>query len=231
MQALRAGGADFRHVEAWIFDLDNTLYPAASDLFAQIDARMGAYVARLLDLPADDAKRLQKRYYREHGTTLNGLIKLHDIDPEPYLEDVHDIDLSVLTPDPALNGAIAALPGRKFVFTNGCGNYAARVLDRLGLATTADELWDIRTTGYTPKPERAAYESVIAKAHVAPERAAMFDDLARNLVPAHELGMTTIWIDTGSVWSRQGPDSPVAQAGHIDYQTSDLTAFLKDIRI
>lgn len=230
MQALTAGRPDFRHVEAWIFDLDNTLYPATSDLFAQIDERMGAYVARLLDMPVEDAKALQKAYYRDHGTTLNGLIKLHGADPEPYLKDVHDIDLSVLAPDPALGEAIAALPGRKFVFTNGCRNYATRVLEQLGLDRVADELWDIRTTGFTPKPERAAYDAVIEKAGIVPGRAAMFEDLARNLMAAHDLGMTTVWIDNGSVWSRQGPESPVAETKHIDYQTKDLAAFLKDIR-
>jgi putative hydrolase of the HAD superfamily len=221
---------DFRHVESWIFDLDNTLYPAKSDLFAQIDARMGAYVARALDLPLADARKLQKDYYRDHGTTLNGLIRRHGIDPEPYLADVHDIDLSVLAPDPELNAAIARLPGRKFVFTNGCRHYATRVLDRLGLGAVADDLWDIRTTGFAPKPERAAYDAVVARAHIIPRRAAMFEDLARNLVEAHALGMTTVWLDNGSAWSRQGPDHPVADTRHIDYTTGDLAQFLKDIR-
>ena len=221
---------DFRHVESWIFDLDNTLYPAASDLFAQIDARMAAYVARELKLDLAEAGRLQKAYYRDHGTTLNGLMKLHDVDPEPYLAEVHDIDLSVLAPDPALGAAIAALPGRKFVFTNGCRNYATRVLERLGLSGIAGEVFDIRTTRFCPKPDPAAYDAVVAKAAIEPKHAAMFEDLARNLVPAHALGMTTVWIDNGSVWSRQGPEQPVAEIRHIDYTTSDLTRFLKDIR-
>jgi putative hydrolase of the HAD superfamily len=221
---------DFRHVEAWIFDLDNTLYRADTDLFAQIDMRMGAYVARLLDLAPDEAKRLQKAYYRDHGTTLNGLINLHDVDPEDFLEDVHAIDLSALEPDPALNAAIARLPGRRFVFTNGCGNYAARVLERIGLDTLADDVWDIRAMGFVPKPFAAAYETVVAKAGIAPERAAMFEDLARNLVPAHALGMTTVWLDNGSIWSRQGPDFPVADRAHIDYETQDLSAFLNAVR-
>ena len=129
----KAAAPDFRHVEAWIFDLDNTLYRADSDLFAQIDARMCDFVSRLLDVPIDEAKRIQKDYYRDHGTTLNGLIKRHDIDPESFLDFVHDIDLSVLAPDPALNEAIARLPGKRFVFTNGCRNYAQRVLERVGL--------------------------------------------------------------------------------------------------
>jgi putative hydrolase of the HAD superfamily len=221
---------DFRHIETWIFDLDNTLYRAETDLFAQIDMRMGAYVARLLDLPPDEARRLQKAYYRDHGTTLNGLIALHDVDAEDFLEDVHDIDLSALTPDLALNTAIAKLPGRRFVFTNGCGNYAARVLDRIGLSALADDVWDIRTAGFVPKPFAAAYETVVARSGIAPRRAAMFEDLARNLVPARALGMTTVWLDNGSVWSRQGPDFPVADGSHIDYETNDLSAFLSAIR-
>jgi putative hydrolase of the HAD superfamily len=221
-------GQDFRHVESWIFDLDNTLYPASCDLFAQIDARMAGYVARELNLPLDEARKLQKDYYRDHGTTLNGLIKLHDIDPEPYLAEVHDIDFSPLMPDPALKGAIARLPGRKFIFTNGCRDYAARVLERLGLEEVADEVFDIRATGFAPKPDRKAYDAVIAAAGIAPRKAAMFEDLARNLVAPHELGMTTVWVDNGSRWSRE---FPVAEGPHIDYVTQDLTAFLRGIRI
>jgi putative hydrolase of the HAD superfamily len=221
---------DFRHIDTWIFDLDNTLYRAETDLFAQIDMRMGAYVARLLDLPPDEARRLQKAYYRDHGTTLNGLIALHDVDAEDFLEDVHDIDLSALTPDLALNAAKAKLPGRRFVFTNGCGSYAARVLERIGLSTLADDVWDIRTAGFVPKPFAAAYDTVVARSGIAPQHAAMFEDLARNLVPARALGMTTVWLDNGSVWSRQGPDFPVADRAHIDYETNDLGAFLSTVR-
>jgi putative hydrolase of the HAD superfamily len=222
---------DFRHVEAWIFDLDNTLYRADSDLFAQIDARMAAYVSHLLSLSAEEASRLQKAYYRDHGTTLNGLIKLHDVDAEAYLEEVHDIDLTVLAPDPVLNAAIARLPGRRFVFTNGCRNYAQRVLDRIGLGAIADDVWDIRTMEFQPKPFACAYDTVVAKARVAPRSAAMFEDLARNLVAAHALGMTTVWLDNGSVWSRQGPEFPVAGSAHIDYETKDLAGFLQGILV
>ncbi len=123
---------DLRHVDAWIFDLDNTLYRADSDLFAQIDVRMASYVSALLSVPLDEARRIQKDYYRDHGTTLSGLMKVHAADPEPFLEHAHDIDLSVLAPDPKLNENIARLPGRRFVLTNGCRNYAQRVLDRIG---------------------------------------------------------------------------------------------------
>jgi putative hydrolase of the HAD superfamily len=222
---------DFRHVDAWIFDLDNTLYPASSNLFAQIDMRMSTYVADFLSLPIEDARRIQKEYYCDHGTTLNGLIKIHGADPEPFLAHAHDIDLSVLTPDGALNTAIARLPGRRFVLTNGCRNHAARVLDRIGLSGVIDEIWDIRAMEFRPKPDPAAYETLIHKAAIAPERAAMFEDLARNLVPARELGMATVWLNNGSHWSKQGPMHPIVETHHIDYETSDLAAFLKSIRI
>ncbi len=221
---------DFRHVEAWIFDLDNTLYPASCDLFAQIDARMTLYVAARLGVPADEARRIQKDYYRDHGTTLNGLMTRHDVDAEDFLAHVHDIDLSVLAPDPALAAALAGLPGRRFVFTNGCRNHAIRVLDRTGLGAHIDDLWDIRTIGFRPKPDPGAYDAVVARAAIAPGRAAMFEDVARNLVPARALGWTTVWLDNGSVWSKQGPTFPVVETRHIDHTIEDLTHFLGRIR-
>jgi len=221
---------DFRHVETWIFDLDNTLYPASSDLFAQVDARMTGYVQGLFGLSAAEARNLQKTYYREHGTTLNGLMQLHGVDPENYLAYVHDIDLTVLTPDPRLGPAIARLPGRRFVFTNGCRDHACRVLERLALESLFDDIWDIRTIDYRPKPDTQSYRRVLADNQIAPSRAAMFEDAARNLVPAHELGLTTVWLKNGSVWSKQGPKHPVAEARHIHYETDDLSAFLLAIR-
>ncbi|HVU21165.1 MAG TPA: pyrimidine 5'-nucleotidase [Rhizomicrobium sp.] len=222
---------DMRHVDTWIFDLDNTLYRADSDLFAQIDARMASYVAALLSVPLDEARRIQKDYYRDHGTTLNGLMKVHDADPEPFLAQAHDIDLSVLVPDPGLNKSIASLPGRRFVLTNGCRNYAGRVLERIGLGSLFDDVWDIRAMGYRPKPDPAAYRTLIARNAIEPQRAALFEDLARNLVPARELGMTTVWLNNGSVWSKQGPEHPIAESHHIDHETRDLAEFLRSIRI
>jgi len=222
---------DFRHVDTWIFDLDNTLYRADSDLFAQIDAQMTDYVSRLLSVPPVEAKKIQKDYYRDHGTTLSGLMKIHGADPEPFLEHAHDIDLSVLTPDPRLNEIIPRLPGRRFVLTNGCANYAQRVLDRIGLGTAFDGICDIRAMGYQPKPAPAAYASLIERNAIDPKNAVLFEDLARNLVPARELGMTTVWLNNGSVWSKQGPEHPIAESHHIDHETDDLTEFLHSIRI
>ncbi|HTT96900.1 MAG TPA: pyrimidine 5'-nucleotidase [Rhizomicrobium sp.] len=222
---------DFRHVDTWIFDLDNTLYRADSNLFAQIDAQMTSYVSNLLSVPPAEAKKIQKDYYRDHGTTLSGLMKVHGADPELFLEHAHDIDLSVLAPDPLLNEAIARLPGRSFVLTNGCRNYAQRVLDRIGLGAQFDDIWDIRAMGYLPKPNPSAYRTLIEKSAIRPQGAALFEDLARNLVPARELGMTTVWLNNGSVWSKQGPEHPIAESHHIDHETQDLAAFLHSIRI
>ena len=222
---------DFRHVTHWVFDLDNTLYPADSGLFAQIDARMTQFVARYLGVEKDAARAVQKTLYREHGTTLNGLIKIHGMDPEPYLDFVHQVDLSDLKPDAALAFAIERLPGRRHVFTNGCARHAARVLAQLGLTHLFDDVWDIRDLGFVPKPDAAAYRSIVARGGFAPETAAMFDDIARNLVEAHGLGMTTVWLNTGAAWAGQGPEFPVASAQHIDHETKDLTHFLNSIRI
>lgn len=222
---------DFRHVRNWIFDLDNTLYPSACDLFREISDRMTVYVHRLLDIPKDEARTLQKSYYRDHGTTLNGLMNLHNVDAEDYLAFVHDIDLSALRRDADLAAAIGALPGRKFVFTNGCVNHAERVLGQLGLSSHFDEVWDIRTIGFLPKPAAAAYRTVLARAGSDGRDAAMFEDIARNLVEAHALGMTTVWLRNGSEWSDQGPAHPVAQSHHIDYETDNLAEFLHSIRV
>jgi putative hydrolase of the HAD superfamily len=222
---------DFRHVDTWIFDLDNTLYPASSDLFAQIDTKMTAFVQELLGLGFDDARALQKDYYRDHGTTLNGLMRHHGVDPEDFLGSVHDIDLTALMPDAGLKKEIQRLPGRRYVFTNGCRDHATRVLERLELEALFDAIWDIRAIDYRPKPDVDGYRRMLEQHVVTPSRAAMFEDAARNLVPAHELGMTTVWLKNGSVWSKQGPEYPKPEAKHIHYEIEDLALFLHTIRI
>ncbi len=223
--------ADFRHVEAWIFDLDNTLYPASSDLFAQIDAKMTVFVQELLGLSADEARGLQKAYYRDYGTTLNGLMRVHGVAADEFLSFVHNIDLDALVPDPGLEAALARLPGKRYVFTNGCRNHASRVLRRLALESLFEEVWDIRTVLYRPKPDPEAYRYVLERSAIAPARAAMFEDVAQNLVPAHELGLTTVWLKNNSAWSKQGPDGPVPESRHIHYEIYDLSQFLHSIRI
>jgi putative hydrolase of the HAD superfamily len=221
---------DFRHVSAWIFDLDNTLYRADNGIFAQIEGRMTDYVMRLLGLSRDVAWAHQKELYRRYGTTLNGLMREHSCDADEYLEFVHDIDLSELVADHGLADAITALPGRRFVFTNGCRRHADRILARLGMDHLFETVWDIRTLSFRPKPEPQGYADILAASTIDARTAAMFDDIPRNLVPARALGMTTVWLKTDSAWASQGPQMEVG-AGDITHQTEDLTHFLQNIRI
>ena len=222
---------DFRHVDVWIFDLDNTLYSAESRIFAQIESRMTLFVQEVLGLDFDDARHVRKTYYREHGTTLNGLMRLNSVDPEAYLAFVHDVDLSPLREDAGVVRALERLPGRRFVFTNGCRNHAQRVLNRLAVVHLFDEIWDIRTIAYNPKPDPDSYRTVLARTGAPPSQSALFDDIARNLVPAHNLGCTTVWLRNDSVWSNPGPEQPSILREHIDHETSNLCGFLETIRI
>lgn len=224
--------ADFAHVEHWVFDLDNTLYPPECDLFAQIDEKMCDFIMRLLDVDAVEAKRVQKDFYVEHGTTLAGLIAVHGIEPGHFLTHVHDIDVSVVAPDEALGRAIAALPGAKVVFTNGSVAHAENVVARLGIAHVFDGIYDIVSTGYRPKPGRDAYESFIRASGIAPTRAAMFEDIPRNLEVPHELGMKTVWMrprgEAGPErYQRLSHDG--GEAAHVHHATDDLRAFLEGL--
>ncbi len=209
-----------RHIDSWIFDLDNTLYPASAQLFAQIDVRMGGYIEALLGVDAVEARRLQKQLFHSHGMTLPGLMALHGVDPHDFLAHVHDVDIDVVAPHPELAALIARLPGRKFVFTNADAPYAARVLARLGLSDSFDALHDIHALGYVPKPQAPAYAHLCAAHGIDPARAVFVEDMARNLVPAKAIGMTTVWIDNGS---EQGPGDA---RDHIDYITSDVGSWL-----
>lgn len=221
---------DFRHVRAWIFDLDNTLYHADNGIFAQIESRMTDYVERLMGLPRAEARVYQKALYRQYGTTLNGLMQEHDVDPEDYLGFVHDIALDSLEPQAPLIAALGRLPGRRLIFTNGCRDHAQRILARIGMAGLFDQVIDIRRMGFKPKPQMDAYAGMAAAEGLDCARAAMFDDLARNLVPARALGMTTVWLSTGAPWNDHGPLLDVAP-DDIDHRTEDLASFLHSIRI
>ena len=214
----------------WIFDLDNTLYCAGNGIFAQIEARMTDYVMAFLKLPREAAYARQKDLYRQYGTTLNGLMQEHAASPDDYLRYVHDIDLSDLTADAGLTNAIEKLPGRRFVFTNGCRDHAARILDRIGMTHLFEAVWDIRAIAFKPKPQVEAYESVVAAAGINCSQSAMFDDIARNLIPARAMGMTTVWLKTDAPWGKQGPLMDVAETD-IDHQTDNLAQFLHTIRI
>jgi putative hydrolase of the HAD superfamily len=206
---------DFHHVTTWVFDLDNTLYPPHMRLFDQIEVKMTDWVMTALGVDRARADHLRSHYWETYGTTLAGLMAEHDVDPAPYLTSVHDIDFSVLSADATLATHIAALPGRRIVYTNGCAPYAERVLDARGLSGLFDAIYGVEHATFRPKPERAAFETVFALDGLAPSTAAMFEDDARNLAAPHELGMRTIHV------------APVAQpADHIHHHTDDLAAFL-----
>jgi len=211
------------HVRNWIFDLDNTLYPVSANLFAMIDARIGDYVRTLLNCSPEEAHRVQKGYFHAHGTTLSGLMAEHGVDPYHYLDFVHDVDMSVLEQNEALIQALARLPGRKLVFTNGDAPYAEKVLDRLGLGRSFEAVHDIHATDYRPKPHPDAYQGMCQAYGIDPRESLFVEDMARNLKPAKEIGMVTVWIDNGS---EQTPDE---DRGFIDYTVSDLGSWLHDI--
>ncbi len=213
--------AELAHIDAWIFDLDNTLYPASCDLFALIDEKMGAYVAQHFACDAAEAHRIQKALFHEHGTTLSGLMRTEAIDPHEFLDFVHDIEMDRLSHDAALVRTIGDLPGRKLVFTNGDVRYAQRVLDRLGLGAAFEAIHDIHAMDYVPKPAPASYDAMCALWNIDPARALFAEDMVRNLKPAKAIGMTTLWIDNGS--EQAGGE---ACPSYVDYATGDLGAWL-----
>ena len=209
-----------RHIDDWVFDLDNTLYPARHNLFTQIDARMTHFIQTRFNLDKDAAYALQKKYLHDYGTTLFGLMSEHKMQPHDYLEFVHDIDVSVLPPDPALRDAIAALAGRKFIFTNSTNAHAAQVINRLGLSDLFDGVFDIVDADYVPKPKPTIYPLMLARFGLDPKRTAYFEDIEKNLAPAHELGMTTIWVNE--------TNSETA-APFVHHHTPNLKGFLKNL--
>ena len=206
----------FAHVTTWVFDLDNTLYPPSARLFDQIEVRMTDWVMRTLGLDRAAADTLRHAYWRDHGTTLAGLMRNHGVDPGPYLTEVHDIDFSGLTADPELADHIAALPGRKIVFTNGSAPYAQEVLSARGLTGLFDAVYGVEHAGFHPKPDPAAFDTVFALDRLDPARAAMFEDDPRNLAVPHALGMKTVHV----------AETPVS-SDHIHYHTEDLAEFLR----
>lgn len=215
---------DFAHVSVWIFDLDNTLYPVEDALFPQISARMSAYLVRNLRVDEVEAARLRDHYWRHHGTTLAGLMADHDIDPHHFLDDVHDVDLTRLRPDPVLAQALARLPGRKIIHTNADAAYAGRVLAARGLSGF-DAVLGIGETGWHPKPDRRAYDAIRAAIGFDPREAAMFEDAPRNLAVPFAQGMRTVLVGSGHDGPGHQPMPPEA-AAHITHRTLDLSAFL-----
>jgi putative hydrolase of the HAD superfamily len=222
--------ADFAHVTDWVFDLDNTLYPHHVDLFAQIDRNMTAYVAKLLDMEVEDARKLQKQYYHDHGTTLRGLMHHHGVDPAAFLEAAHQIDYSPLAADERLSDAIKALPGRKFIFTNGTVKHAEAAARALGIRDHFEDIFDIIAADYVPKPAGATYDKFASLHRVDTRNAAMFEDLPRNLVAPRLLGMKTVLIlPAGEHKALERWEIPDESDENIDYMTRDLTAFLEAV--
>jgi len=217
--------AAFAHVDTWVFDLDNTLYPASCNLFAQVDRRIGEFIAAHFNIPAAEARAMQKRFFREHGTTLRGLMVEHDVDPVPFLDYVHDIDVTPVVPSAELATALGRLPGRRLVYTNGSHRHAENVLIRLGVADRIDGIFDIVAAGYVPKPDPRPYDLFVREHGVEPRRAAMVEDIARNLAPAAALGMTTVWLRSEADWQR--PDhGGVGHGDHIHHVIDDLPGWL-----
>lgn len=208
----------FTHIRAWVFDLDNTLYPPSARLFDQIEVRMTDWVMDALKVSRPEADRLRKHYWAEYGTTLAGLMQEHALDPAPYLSHVHDIELDHLEPDAALAGHIRSLPGRRIVYTNGCAPYAERVLAARGLSNLFDAVYGVEHAGFRPKPERSAFEAIFTVDGLDPTEAAMFEDDIRNLVAPHAMGMRTVHVAPNP----QDHD-------HIHHHTDDLTGFLAQL--
>jgi putative hydrolase of the HAD superfamily len=215
-----------KSVATWIFDLDNTLYPASCRLFDQVQIRIRQYIREKLGLSETEALALQKRYFQEHMTTLRGLIVNDGIDPHGFLDFVHAIDLDVLVPDPALEQAIANLPGRKVIFTNGSVPHAQRVMARVGIGHHFESIFDIVASDFMPKPEIGIYRRLCETYGIDPATAVMLDDMPRNLLPAHQLGMTTILVATDDTKADFGGSDPADASSYIDYVTDDLTSFL-----
>lgn len=219
---------DLRHVEAWIFDLDHTLYTLDAAQQSAMEERICVFVQRHFAIAREPAWEIQKRYLREFGSTLGGLVRRHGVDADSYHDFVNDIDALDLSHNAHLRSGLVRLPGRRFVFTNNCGRFAHNVLTRLGVGDLFDDIVDARATDFVPKPGPAAYTALVERCGLVAERSALFDDSARNLVPAKALGMTTIWLNNGlgqSHWKIEDADQ------HIDHETSDLVDFLHTIGI
>lgn len=222
-----AAGVDLTRtdIDTWVFDLDNTLYHARYNLFDQVESRIRTFIADFLKIDLDQAYALQKQYWREHGTSLRGLMTLHACPPEKFIDYVHDIDLSGIPANPDLDALLTRLPGRKVIFTNGSQPHAERITQRLGIAHHFDGIFDIAAAGYVPKPTVSVYEELIRRFAFDPRRAIMLDDMLHNLKPAHDLGMRTVWVRTDESVERAklvGGDR-----AYIHHETDDVVDFLQ----
>ena len=213
-------------INTWIFDLDNTLYSADSGIFQQVHRLMGEFISENLNMDMPEAKKLQSKYYKQHGTTLRGLMDNHGIDPDHFLDEVHRLDYSIVGSNKILNEELHKLQGRKIVYTNANKKHVLDVLDRINLNNFFDEIFDIKMANYIPKPELKPYEQIIDLFNIEPKSSAMFDDIAKNLVPAKKVNFTSVWIDAGY---ENFSDDIKSSKEYLDYSTRDLSLFLKDV--
>jgi len=218
------GHPHLNHVEAWLFDLDNTLYPHSCNLFAQVDVRMKEFICALLDCDVEAAHKVQKGLFRKYGTTMRGLMTEHGVKPDDFLAHVHEIDHSPVPADPHLDAALGRLEGPKFVFTNASRQHAERVMERVGVSHHFEGIYDIIAADYRPKPDPAPYREALDAFGLAPGGTAFFDDIPKNLEPAHALGMTTVWIRTDTEYATVGE-----QGAHIHHTVDHLAGWLHGV--
>jgi putative hydrolase of the HAD superfamily len=211
-------------IKYWIFDLDNTLYSGDTKVFDQVDKKMSKFISEKLNVTIEEAKKIQKNYFQEYNTTLNGMIKNHEIDANEFLEFVHDVNLDFLKADKPLEKQIRDLNGKKFIFTNGSKAHVANVTKRIGIEKLFDGVFDIVESDFIPKPSIEPYKKIIEKYKIDPQYSIFIEDIARNLKPAHELGMKTVWIKNDEPWAAKFSDS-----NFINYKTDNLAKFLKEI--
>jgi len=210
----------------WIFDLDNTLYSGKTRVFEQIDKRMSKYISGKLNVSIVEAKKIQKRYFNKYNTTLNGMLKNHKIDANEFLEFVHDIDIDFLKKDLTLSEELRKLKGKKIIFTNGSKKHALNVIRKIGIEQHFDDIFDIVDSNFVPKPTMEPYKKLVEKHKIDPNLCVLIEDIARNLKPAYEMGMKTIWIENDEPWAAKFSDSDF-----INYKTKNLTDFLKKINL
>jgi putative hydrolase of the HAD superfamily len=219
-----AKNVDSSGIDTWIFDLDNTLYRTSPEMLAQIDYLMGSFISDFLNVDRVEARRIQKGYFRTHGLTLRGLMLEHGLDPQDYIDHLSQLDLSDVAPNPELADTLNRLDGRKIIYTNAFTEHTREVMERIGITAHFDAVYDISDADYVPKPAIDAYRRLCDLHDVDPTRAAMVEDISRNLEPAAELGMTTVWVRTDTSWAKD-----VTETDHIDHITDDLTAWLQNV--
>jgi len=217
---------DLQSIKFWIFDLDNTLYSGNTKVFEQVDKKMTEYISKKLKVDKEEAKKIQKNYFHEYNTTLNGMIKNHKINAHEFLEFVHDINIDFLQKDPGLEKEIKRLDGIKIIFTNGSRKHALNVTKRLGVDQLFDDIFDIVDCDFIPKPLMEPYKKLVKKHKIDPNLCVFVEDIARNLKPAYEMGMKTVWIENDEPWASKFSDS-----NFINYKTKNLSNFLKKINL